>query len=329
MRLSLLAVFTALILVGSVMAASTKCTPIKSGTLLDSSGNTIGLGYDQWGYNYQANMFNGWYDNNPRPSTPVTGGDWLMMKWNNAWLSNVDCDGDSKLDRHFGFPSYVGSGAWLTNHAGGSYDSAVIKTYNLVQKDSNWNPVVGGASGLLTYSDSWFEFAASGLIPGVEYSLIYYPDPWPGNGCVVLGSSYGTGTANATGGLTLSANEFPTIPIGSDTNGPDHFKIWLVPASDISCPAGLSTWNPSTYLFELNFDTHPYVCAWDDFVKIVAVPADATLDSGYWYSADGAQIGPEIWGQFVIIQEISNDPCGEFPDLMNYSSSLRNGLGNW
>jgi len=39
-----------------------------------------------------------------------------MMKWNDAWLSNVDCDGDFKLDRHYGFDSYIGSGAWLTNH---------------------------------------------------------------------------------------------------------------------------------------------------------------------------------------------------------------------
>jgi hypothetical protein len=41
------------------------------------------------------------------------------MKWNDAWLSNKDCDGDGKLDRYYGYPSYIGSGAWLTNHQSG------------------------------------------------------------------------------------------------------------------------------------------------------------------------------------------------------------------
>jgi hypothetical protein len=45
-----------------------------------------------------------------------------MMKWNDAWLSNMDCDGDGLLDRHYGFDSYIGSGAWLTNHQSGEYD---------------------------------------------------------------------------------------------------------------------------------------------------------------------------------------------------------------
>ena len=43
------------------------------------------------------------------------------MKWNDAWLSNKDCDGDGLLDRHYGFGSYIGSGAWLTNHQSGTY----------------------------------------------------------------------------------------------------------------------------------------------------------------------------------------------------------------
>ncbi|MBA7477245.1 hypothetical protein ES707_12649 [subsurface metagenome] len=43
------------------------------------------------------------------------------MKWNDAWLSNKDCDRDDLLDRHYGFNSYIGSGAWLTNHQSGTY----------------------------------------------------------------------------------------------------------------------------------------------------------------------------------------------------------------
>jgi len=95
------------------------------------------------------------------------------MKWNDAWISNVDADGDGKLDRHCGFDSYVGSGAWETNH------------------------------------------------------------------------------------------------------------MWGV---------------------------NPDGSVWNYYCKIVAVPSDAVLDDGVWYSADGVEIGPVIWGQFATIFEVSNDP---------------------
>jgi hypothetical protein len=167
------------------------CTTIQSDLLKDSKGNPIKLGYDQWGYNYQAFMFNGYYDNYTRPSVPVTEGSNLEMKWNDAWLSNKDCDGDFKLDRHFGFPSYKGSGAWLTNHE-----------------------------------------------TGVN------PD----------GSKY-------------------------------------------------------TY-----------------FVKIVAVPIDAKKINGTWYSADGILIGADIWGEFAIIQEVSN---GDGYHGIQFVSPYHAGLGDW
>jgi len=82
------------------------------------------VGFDEWGYNYQAHLFNGFYCDSYRDAG------WcqaykdvrLMMKWNDAWLSNKDCDGDGLLDRHYGFDSYIGSGAWLTNHQSGTYE---------------------------------------------------------------------------------------------------------------------------------------------------------------------------------------------------------------
>lgn len=95
------------------------CVRIQSGTLETSTGEIITTGYDEFGYNYQAHMFNGRYCDYDR----VPGGDFcdikLMMNWNDAWLSNMDCDGDGKLDRHHGFDGYIGSGAWLTNHMEG------------------------------------------------------------------------------------------------------------------------------------------------------------------------------------------------------------------
>lgn len=183
------------------------CSQIQDGTLYTSDGELLTTGFSVWGYNYQAHLFNGTYcDYHPqyRPGGPYH--EWcqsaygeveLLMKWNDAWLSNVDCDLDGQLDRHHGLPSYRGSGAWTTNHMWGSYE-------------------------------------------GIDGST----------------------------------------------------------------------------------------CTWDDFIKIVAAPADATLQAGIWYNADGVEIGPDIWGEFAIVQEILNDPCAGLEGAL-YVSPDHPGLGGW
>lgn len=178
----------------------TGCTTIQDGTLLTSDGRVITTGYDEWGYNYQAHIFNGGYCDAYRDAAWCQ--EWkdvnLSMKWNDAWLSNKDCDGDGLLDRHHGFDSYIGSGAWLTNHQSGEYTNEEEET-----------------------------------------------------------------------------------------------------------------------------------CKWTYFVKIVAAPADAQLQtaSGVWYTADGTEIGPVIWGAFAIVQEVENDPCAGIHGLQY--KAARPGLGNW
>lgn len=100
----------------ATVALAGQCVTIKSGKLYNSSGETIRAGFDKWGYNYQAHMFNGKYCH------AYQNASWcqayadidLEMKWNNAWLSNKDCDNDGKLDMHSGHEGYRGSGAWLT-----------------------------------------------------------------------------------------------------------------------------------------------------------------------------------------------------------------------
>ncbi len=98
------------------------CATIQDGTIKDSAGNPIELGYDQYGYNYQAHIFNGYSGNYTRPAVPVTSGDKLIMKWSDAWLANVDCDGDDQLDRGLvdGIADGISKG-WLTNHYEGTY----------------------------------------------------------------------------------------------------------------------------------------------------------------------------------------------------------------
>ncbi len=186
------------VLTTSTTYAQDACTTIQDGTLISSTGDTITTGYDEWGYNYQAHMFHGMYcefDGNRNDC--ATNTDELIMKWNDAWLSNKDCDGDSYLDRHFGFASYKGSGAWLTNHQSG-----------YVQLD----------------------------------------------------------------------------------NG--KWKKWLY------------------------------------FVKIVAVPMDAQFINGYWYTADGTEIGYAIWNDFAVVEEIYNDPSAGVHGIL-YKSPTSCGLAQF
>lgn len=200
----------------SLAKKAADCVTIQDGILLYSSGHylegePLTVGFDIYGYNYQGCMFKGSYANVYLGSAgypPYEGDDeaylaenpgaashwaWpyrdtdLLMKWNNAWLSNTDCDGDGKLDRHYGFGSYIGSGAWETNH-------------------------MKGGSG----KDSW------------------------------------------------------------------------------------------TY-----------------FTKIVAVPSDAVNIGGIWYTADGTEIGPVIWGQFATIMEV------ESKTGVTYLSPAGPGFGKW
>jgi hypothetical protein len=127
-RRLILACLLALVFVFMAPPASTvcawqNCTTIQDGTLYTTAGELITPGFDDWGYNYQAHLFNGYY------CDAYQGASWcqpyadvaLEMKWNDAWLSNQDCNNDGLLDRHFGFASYLGSGAWLTNHQRGTY----------------------------------------------------------------------------------------------------------------------------------------------------------------------------------------------------------------
>jgi len=119
------------------IAEENGCTKIKDGTIEygrvgDPNNETIPIGYDAWGYNYQAHMFNGLYWNNQRPDPPYTedtapSNTWLIMKWSDEWLANTDCNIDGKLDRGYSCDQESASssacqGAWVTNHQFGSYE---------------------------------------------------------------------------------------------------------------------------------------------------------------------------------------------------------------
>lgn len=181
------------------------CTSIKDGTLEYAAkhylaGEPFKTGFDAFGYNYQAHLFMGSYANAylGRDGLPPYEGDdaaylqrlsdegievdlnqkwyWsyrndaVAMKWNDAWLSNKDCDEDGQFDRHYGFNSYIGSGAWETNHMSGEYESEEIPgemckweyfvkiiavPADAILSDGIWYAANGTEIGL----DIWSEFA--------------------------------------------------------------------------------------------------------------------------------------------------------------------------
>lgn len=144
-------------------SSGANCVKIQEGTLYASTGELLTTGYDQYGYNYQAHMFNGRYCDYDR----VIGGAYcdvdLMMKWNDAWLANVDCDGDGQLDRHHGFDSYFGSGAWLTNHIRGTYEDggAICEWDNFVKivavrEEDDLQPETWYAPDGTAYTGVWY-----------------------------------------------------------------------------------------------------------------------------------------------------------------------------
>lgn len=109
----------------------------------------------------------------------------------------------------------------------------------------------------MNFKEDMFVFNGHGLTPGEVYSLIYYPDPWPGVGLVELGS----GVVGEDGNVHIKGSfDFTSIPIDGDANdgGPgDAYdyagaKIWLVLRNDISREGvvKMESWHPDSYLFE-------------------------------------------------------------------------------
>jgi hypothetical protein len=128
----------------------------------------------------------------------------------------------------------------------------------LYEKDSEtWEIVEGGAWGKMKYnlSGPTFDFVFNGhsLAIGQDYTLIYYPDPWPGEGLICLGS----GKANKGGNVHIIGSvDTGDLPNEIDENYPDGAKIWLVLTDDVDCDqAKMVGWDASAYLFEYDLIT--------------------------------------------------------------------------
>jgi hypothetical protein len=141
----------------------------------------------------------------------------------------------------------------------------------LFQKDSDdWSIIDDGAWAKMKYnlSGNEFKFVFNGhdLDPGQSYSLIYYPDGWPGEGLIILDE----GTVNEEGNIHLmgSIETGTSLPAEYDLNSDPETttdwqdrtgaKIWLVLSDDVGLvdpedlegPKKMTRWNQPSYLFE-------------------------------------------------------------------------------
>lgn len=66
LSVAVLALVAVLVSAPTDAAVGQTCTTINDGVLKDSNGNLLVMGYDQFGYNYQAHLFNGTYDSSDR-----------------------------------------------------------------------------------------------------------------------------------------------------------------------------------------------------------------------------------------------------------------------
>jgi hypothetical protein len=287
------------------------CKTIQSGELLTSDNRVITTGFDEWGYNYQAMLFNGKYCN------AYQDDDWcqpykdvdILMKWNDAWLSNKDCDGDGLLDRHYGFGSYIGSGAWLTNHMRGEYEDTSSYHWDI---SGEWIIAVNSGTYLHDYT-----FSMTSLEDGTFTGFGGYPSgasPYIYDEIVIDGMINGNSISfkaiyyqggNPTG---YSWTTTGTIDSSGEMSG--------------TGTSGVNEWHSTSGSAEKSYS----ICEWSYFVKIVAVPGDATKDAGYWYSAENVKIGPVIWGDFAIVQEVDNDPCAGYEGV-SYKGAYSPGFG--
>ena len=140
---------------------------------------------------------------------------------------------------------------------GKSGKSNVGHLYLYEKDNASWEIVEDGAWGKMKYNLSGetldFVFNGHELEPGTDYTLIYYPDPWPGDGLICLGN----GIVNDEGDIHIKGSvDTGDLPIEGDTN--PGAKIWLVLSGDVDCEAQtMIGWNGTEYLFEydlISFD---------------------------------------------------------------------------
>jgi hypothetical protein len=191
----------------------------------------------------------------------------------------------------------ITSSAMASSKGSGHYkhEAKVGKLFLFQKCDENGCPEEGAGPWPILPTARWgqiqynllgdkfrFSFEGKKLVTNTDYTLIYYPDPWPGDKLICLG----TGKTNRCGNLQIhgdmeimaedgegglvnsglpasyDANFNPTAPSGSV-----GAKIWLVLSEDVNCgdpeavppvKSSMIGWTPQDYLFEGNLIVYQY-----------------------------------------------------------------------
>jgi hypothetical protein len=167
-------------------------------------------------------------------------------------IDNEDCDAgyectDNECVHIIGYcTSNEQCSPWQTCTENRCTDKQYGCSLNLYEKNPQTWEIVQGTSAVMGFDASSFEITGSGLLPTTGYNIIYYPDPWPGTGLLILGETLTDGSGGIhTGGYF----DFTQIPIAGDAN--PGAKIWVVLDSDVGS-GQMVAWNPTEYLFENN-----------------------------------------------------------------------------
>ena len=153
-------------------------------------------------------------------------------------------------------------GPFGRGHNGPAGKSHIGHLYLVEKNPDTWEVVKNGSWGKMKYilKGPEFSFVFNGhkLEANQSYTLIYYPDPWPGNNLICLGnaSTNGNGSVHIKNSVNTSS-----LPKEDDENFPDGAKIWLVLSSDVDNESeipNMAGWNPTEYLFEYDLINYIY-----------------------------------------------------------------------
>ncbi len=179
------------------------------------------------------------------------------------------------------------------------------------KNQSTWIVTADAKGGLLKFDNAGenfdFSFFGTGLNANTNYSLIYYADPWPGNGLThVTGNLIATGAANSQGQVNLSGsvNLNTDLPNSDDKNYPHGAKIWLVPSSGYNTTAhSIIGWDGANYLFE----------NWPGFINYRQGPKPA--------EPTGDRESDEAQTVVVSLDELGGDVDNQYGYNHNYQQS--------
>jgi len=153
-------------------------------------------------------------------------------------------------------------GPFGRGHNGQAGKSHIGHLYLVEKNPDTWEVVKNGSWGKMKYilKGPEFSFVFNGhkLEANQSYTLIYYPDPWPGNNLICLGnaSTNGNGSIHIKNSVNTSS-----LPRENDENFPDGAKIWLVLSIDVDNESEIphmEGWNPTEYLFEYDLINYIY-----------------------------------------------------------------------